>query len=171
MCNSNCADCQAKSKGVTSLEEYRKYRSKVGIQHAIVNLTDQCNLRCPYCFTCHNERKASLDVLKGTVDFLIKEGERVGYPKQAEKSIAFFGGEPMLMYDSLIVPFIHWIEDSGVAKEYNFTFSITTNGTLLNEERIKFLWSHNIPILLSIDGAKETQDNQRPALGKNQVLI
>lgn len=77
----------------------------------------------------------------------------------------------MLMYDSLIVPFIHWIEDSGVAKEYNFTFSITTNGTLLNEERIKFLWSHNIPILLSIDGAKETQDNQRPALGKNQVLI
>lgn len=105
------------------------------------------------------------------MDFLIKEGERVGYPKQAEKSIAFFGGEPMLMYDSLIVPFIHWIEDSGVAKEYNFTFSITTNGTLLNEERIKFLWSHNIPILLSIDGAKETQDNQRPALGKNQVLI
>ena len=39
---------------------------------------------------------------------------------------------------------------------------ITTNGTLLNREKIDFLYNHNIHPLLSIDGAKETQDINRP---------
>ena len=33
---------------------------------------------------------------------------------------------------------------------------ITTNGTLLNKEKIDFLYNHKINPLLSIDGAKET---------------
>jgi uncharacterized protein len=63
------------------------------------------------------------------------------------------------MWDSIIVPLTNWIR-----KEYQkpFTLSMTTNGTLLNEERIKFMKENGMSMLLSIDGAKETQDYNRP---------
>jgi uncharacterized protein len=44
---------------------------------------------------------------------------------------------------------------------------MTTNGTLFNEERINWCKEHNLAILLSIDGDKNTQDNNRPCLDKN----
>ncbi len=95
--------------------------------------------------------ETALDAAK----FLIANAEEVNQTP----SINFFGGEPMLMWDSIIVPLTNWIR-----QEYNkpFQLSMTTNGTLLNEERIKFMKENNIGILLSIDGAKETQDYNRP---------
>jgi sulfatase maturation enzyme AslB (radical SAM superfamily) len=39
---------------------------------------------------------------------------------------------------------------------------MTTNVTLLDKEKIDFLFDHKIYPLLSIDGAKETQDYNRP---------
>ncbi|NLZ82750.1 MAG: SPASM domain-containing protein, partial [Clostridiales bacterium] len=42
------------------------------------------------------------------------------------------------------------------------TFSITTNGTLLDDEKIQFLADHKINVMLSFDGTKELQDAQRP---------
>jgi len=65
----------------------------------------------------------------------------------------FFGGEPMLCYDSIIVPIIEYIEN----KYPNiFYYGMTTNGTLLNEGRINFLKSKNFELLLSIDGNPTT---------------
>lgn len=159
MCEFNCTQ-----EKIETLEQYHHYRAITPIVNAIVNLTDQCNLRCPYCFTCHSPRRGNLDILKATVEFMIKEGERTG--KNEPKTFAFFGGEPMLEYDSLIVPFVHWIEDTGIRKKHRFSLSMTTNGTLFTKERLDFFFGHDIGILLSIDGAKDTQDNQRPLANK-----
>jgi sulfatase maturation enzyme AslB (radical SAM superfamily) len=95
--------------------------------------------------------ETALDATK----FLIANAEEVNQTP----SINFFGGEPMLMWDKIIVPLTNWIR-----KEYKkpFQLSMTTNGTLLNEERIKFMKDNGIGMLLSIDGAKETQDYNRP---------
>ena len=65
----------------------------------------------------------------------------------------------MLLYDEIIVPLVLYAEE----KYPNLVhFGITTNGTLLNKERIDFLKNHNFSILLSIDGDKETQNFNRP---------
>jgi sulfatase maturation enzyme AslB (radical SAM superfamily) len=66
----------------------------------------------------------------------------------------------MLMFDQIIVPLIEYIENNYDINE--FKFDITTNGTLLSEERLIFMKKYNISILLSIDGDKETQDYNRP---------
>lgn len=150
------------------LNLYREMRSKVPITSAIVNVTDMCNLRCHYCFTCQNGRISSVEIMKKTIDFLIQEVERVksnGIPESEIPSLGltFFGGEPMLFFDEIIKPTVIWANEEGIVKKYKLGFSITTNGTLLNEERIKFLRKYNVNILLSIDGDKETQDDQRPA--------
>lgn len=125
------------------------------ITSAMLILTHACNLQCRYCFVhqepCHMTYETALDAAK----FLIANAEEVNQTP----SINFFGGEPMLMWDSIIVPLTNWIR-----QEYKkpFQLSMTTNGTLLNEERIKFMKDNSIGLLLSIDGAKETQDYNRP---------
>jgi uncharacterized protein len=50
------------------------------------------------------------------------------------------------------------------AKEFNKTvdYSVTTNASLLNDERIAFLKDNNIYPTVSMDGNKEIQDKQRP---------
>ena len=50
------------------------------------------------------------------------------------------------------------------AKEFNMTleYSVTTNASLLNDERIKFLKDNNIYPTVSMDGNKEIQDKQCP---------
>lgn len=80
--------------------------------------------------------------------------------KSGEKpTFTFFGGEPLLAFDTIIKPIILKYK-----KELNW--SITTNGTLLTEEIIDFLADNNVSILLSFDGIKEVQDKQRPLMGQ-----
>ena len=64
------------------------------------------------------------------------------------------------MFDSIIVPLMQYIEETYELND--FDFGITTNGTLLNKERIDFLKKYNIFPLLSIDGNAETQNYNRP---------
>lgn len=82
---------------------------------------------------------------------LQKHGERA--------TINFFGGEPTLLWDKIIVPLTEYIENK---YPNDFILGMTTNGTLLDENKIKFLKEHNFQLLLSIDGDKITQDYNRP---------
>lgn len=146
-------------------EEYDIFTQTTPISSAVVNLTDNCNLRCPYCFTEHNTRKIKLDTLKKVVDFLINQNKKV--PQELMKTIVFFGGEPMLMFEEIIKPFLIWSKEQDLIEKHKFIFSMTTNGTLLTKERLKFLRDYNCHLLLSIDGDKETQDDQRPGINGN----
>lgn len=133
-------------------DEYVALRKKHPISHAVVNITDNCNLRCKYCFTNRNNSVITDDILEQTVQFLKKENGE-------DQSISFFGGEPMLYFDQLIVPFVE--------RHPELSYYITTNGTLLFPERVKWLYDHKVHILLSIDGDEFTQNDQRPAANGN----
>lgn len=110
---------------------------------AVVSLTDSCNNACPYCFVDFNPQRMKLETAIQTVEFLKKNC----LPEQ-KPTFCFFGGEPLLEYDSIIVPLVEKYGDS-------VTWSITTNGVALTEERIDFLAAHGVEILLSMDGTKE----------------
>ena len=53
--------------------------------------------------------------------------------------INFFGGEPLLQFDQIIVPLVE--ENKEVN---NLTFGITTNGVLLDEDKVDFFYKHKI---------------------------
>lgn len=63
----------------------------------------------------------------------------------------------MLEWDSIIYPLIEWSKG-----KYPARFNMTTNGTLFTEERLDYLFKHNVSFLLSMDGGKATQDLNRP---------
>ena len=128
-----------------------------------LNVTDDCNLACKYCFVQQKPHYMTLDVAKKSVDFIIKnhkEKEELYMATDLGKpSITFFGGEPTLMWEKIIVPLVDYIETKYPDQ---IDLGMTTNGTLLNEERLTFLKEHNIGILLSMDGSEKTQNYNRP---------
>lgn len=135
-----------------TLEAYKKLRSENPLQGACLNLTDACNLACSYCFTHPAPRNMSLQTAKDSILYLLRT-----LPDKDRLTIAFFGGEPMLRYDEVIVPLVNWSRDLNQPID----FSITTNCTLFTEERLQWLQQNRIAALLSLDGAPATQDGQR----------
>lgn len=72
--------------------------------------------------------------------------------------LGFYGGEPLLEID-LIREIINYIEKEYEGKEV--TFGITTNATLLSDEITDYLVEKKFDILVSLDGPKEYQNEQR----------
>lgn len=124
---------------------------KLNFSSVVLSVTDECNLRCKYCFVNHQPHYMELDVAKKVID-IFKESS------YENKTLTFFGGEPMLMWDKIIVPTVLYSEQINA----NVNFNITTNGTLINEDRLKFMKDHNISLLFSFDGSPLTQDYNRP---------
>ena len=140
----------------------------------ILNLTDACNCNCKYCFMNFNPKQITFETTKQAIDWLYRVWlKRVGLEEEELimsnlPSITFFGGEPMLQWDSIIVPIMEYVRniiDPKIQKIYpkgRMGLSITTNGTLLTPDRIRLLYAYQCQPLLSIDGNKETQDYNRP---------
>ena len=109
-------------------EDYQKNIATRPIRHFNINLTNQCNLRCYYCFAEHNPRNITWDTMKATIDFAINQYlEKEQY--EDTLNFTFFGGEPMLRYDDIIVPSVKYIKDI-------FKINTNSNGVSLYIEQL-----------------------------------
>ena len=121
------------------------------IRNVIALLTNQCPLACPYCFEDRDTQKMSFETARATLDFI----HRV---ENVQHGFTFFGGEPTVEWDSIIVPLIEYSKASNQPTRFN----MTTNGFLLNQNRIDWLIENKIEFMYSMDGGKETQNINRP---------
>lgn len=127
------------------------------ITSVFLNLTQACNLRCKYCFVQQKPASITYEVAKDAVHFVAQNAQIQG----DTPSINFFGGEPTLMWDSIIVPLTEYIR-----KTYDkFSLSMTSNGILLDEDKLKWMKENDFGLLFSLDGDKPTQDKNRPLQG------
>ena len=126
----------------------------------ILQVTQNCNLRCDYCVysggyttRTHQNKRMSLDTAKLAIDFL-KE-----HSGEKEKlTICFYGGEPLLEFD-LIKSCVEYSES--IMPDKKIEYAITTNGTLLSEKYIDWMVEKNFIITVSLDGPKEVHDRSR----------
>lgn len=123
------------------------------ISSAFLNLTNACNLACRYCFVDQKPEYMTLQTAKDAADFLAENAT------DGRASINFFGGEPMLMWDEIIVPLTNYIRSKFGS---GFHLSMTSNGTLMDRTKAEFMSNNNIGLLFSMDGDKPTQDHNRP---------
>ena len=126
-----------------------------------LHIAHACNLGCKYCFAgkgeyCGPAALMSYQVGKDALDYLVKHSG-----SRHNLEVDFFGGEPLMNWDVVkdLVAYGRSIE-----KEHNkrFRFTLTTNGTLLNDEILEFANKEMSNLVLSIDGRKEVHDNMRP---------
>lgn len=118
----------------------------------IIHLTQCCNLKCKYCYENKEEKEISFKNIQLLIDNEIKE-------KREYVVLTFYGGEPLLR-KNLIYDTIDYIKSKKCKTK--FYFGMTTNGTLLDDEFIRFIEKNNfLNIAYSFDGKKETQDLNR----------
>lgn len=114
-------------------------------------VTERCNLCCTYCY---EGEKRGIDmndeVIEKTVSFIMKNMEQ-----DHSNMINFHGGEPLLAIDSILKII------SLCSKIGRFSYSLTTNGTALNEFVLDELKKNRVYVSLSIDGTKEVHDLNR----------
>lgn len=137
--------------------------SDVTVRSVTLLTTHACNFKCTYCYEFSNfaqphskPGKMSVETAKQTVDWLIATSG-------TEKNLAlgFFGGEPLLNFP-LIEQVVEYANQQGAAHGKTFSFSMTTNGSLLSDAVIAFLKRHEIKTTISMDGGKQIQNAQRP---------
>jgi uncharacterized protein len=136
------------------------FNAEQPIRSISINVTQICNLRCIYCYGDEGEygMRGVMDekTANKCVDFLIKESKNL-----KDLTINFFGGEPLLNFE-LIKTTVNYalVETKKYGKKIHF--GITTNGTLLKPECNSFFNKNNFSVVVSFDGDKYTQDNNRP---------
>ncbi len=137
------------------------------IMNLVLSLTEQCNLRCTYCYynVSHVERELvmSNEVLEKSISLAL---DRTIELNQDFFNITFFGGEPLLRFDSIrkgvkIAKALVKERRSELAKYFNLHFVINTNGTLLNDKIVAFLKREKFKIYLSLDGPERSHNIAR----------
>ena len=133
---------------------------KTAVKAMCLNMTHDCNLRCEYCFASqgsYNGKRSflSFETGKRAFDFLVKNS---GTRRNLE--VDFFGGEPLMNFETIkkLVSYGRSLE-----QEYkkHFRFTTTTNGVLLDDEKIDYLNENMANVVLSIDGRKSVNDRMR----------
>ena len=139
--------------------EYIKYQNKRRIYansdyHITINPTLDCNLRCWYCSTELAEAKHSgvmSPELVNSVKAHLKHVIEV--QKAASLHLDWFGGEPAMYFEEVIEPISAYANELTSKNNVKFTQHITTNATLLNEERIRRMKELNFTSFqIPIDG-------------------
>ncbi len=146
---------------------------KPAVKAMCLNVAHDCNLKCEYCFASQGNFKGernlmSFEVGKKAFDYLVKSsGKRVNL------EVDFFGGEPLMNFDT-----VKKLVDYGrsLEKKHNkkFRFTITTNGVLLDDEKIDYINENMSNVVLSIDGRKSVNDNMRKTVnnkGSYDIIV
>ncbi len=136
------------------------------VKSLCLNIAHDCNLRCKYCFASqgdydtHKRELMSFDVARAAVDFLIASSAG----KRRHCEVDFFGGEPLMNFD-VVKQTIAYIREQEKIHDKVFKLSLTTNGTLLDEAKIKYLTDNRISLILSLDGRESVHNRMRPDAG------
>jgi uncharacterized protein len=134
------------------------------LQTIVLNVTNQCNLSCQYCYEFGEDKLATpegkpkfmeWETAKSSVEYLFAES-------QGRKSvhITFFGGETLMNFP-LLKQVVEYARARAEELQVKLDFSLTTNATLLTPKIIEYLAANAIGVTVSMDGPKEMQDKFR----------
>lgn len=140
-----------------------KYNEDNVVKAMCLHVAHDCNLKCNYCFASQGNFKGertlmSLEVGKRALEFLAKNS---GSRRNLE--VDFFGGEPLMNFQ-LVKDLVDYGRQLEEEYNKNFRFTITTNGILLDDEKIDYINEKMENIVLSLDGRKEVNDNMRKTI-------
>ncbi|MGN0579514.1 MAG: thioether cross-link-forming SCIFF peptide maturase [Ruminococcus sp.] len=138
-------------------EKYARFSVASPVKAMCLNIAHDCNLRCKYCFASTGDfgggrKLMSFETGKHAIDFLLeKSGDRQNL------ELDFFGGEPLMNFDT-VKKIVEYARSREAEYGKKFRFTITTNGLLLDDDKIDFINKEMSNVVLSIDGRKKIND-------------
>lgn len=142
------------------IEAFKLSRHNPVIKALCLHVAHDCNIRCQYCFAAQgafdgHRTLMSYETGVKALEFLVKNS---GNRRQLE--VDFFGGEPLMNFETVkrLVTYGRELE-----QKHNkvIRFTMTTNGVLLDAEKIAYINEEMHNLVLSIDGRREVNDRMR----------
>ncbi len=147
-------------KGMAIPDDY-EYMIQNELNQMIIELTEQCNLRCGYCIyneECEKNRDFGSRDITESIAFKAIDYANIHSKNTDTLHITFYGGEPLIKYD-LMKKCIRYSRSK--IKNKNLFFGFTTNGILLTQKMAQEIAQENIHITVSIDGPQDVHDLYR----------
>ena len=142
-------------------EKFAKYSVPAPIKAMCLLVEQDCNLRCEYCFASQGDygtgcrMHMDFETGKKALDFLLEKS--VG---RENLEVDFFGGEPLMNWN-VVKQLVEYGRSKEKEYNKNFRFTVTTNGMLLDADKIDFINKEMSNVVLSVDGRKEVNDRMR----------
>jgi len=133
-------------------------------QTLILNISHFCTMECVYCCAgggSYNSPRMNmpLETACRAIDWL---------RKTKRLTIILFGGEPMCNPD-VATEIVRYAIDMGSLRGMEVDFNLNTNGTISLKQfpkLIDLILQSNFEVIVSIDGAAEVQNKNRPLIGR-----
>ncbi len=130
-------------------------------QHVLIawlHITNQCNLRCVYCYAPRNKGVMNAEIGRAAVDAVIRSASLHGF--RAIK-LKYAGGEPTLNFSVVQATHAH---AQTLAARHNLELHavLLSNGTMLTDEMLGWLGGEGVRLMISLDGTGAMHDAQRP---------
>jgi uncharacterized protein len=154
--------------GITSY--YYQQDPKVTCPSVTLQVTNNCCLRCSYCYQHEKSNKyMSVDTAKKCIDLLFKmyqEDREEAFINHHTKGIIleFIGGEPFLNIDTISAASEYFLQKAyqeNLDWLLNSRFSITSNGVLYFEPKVQeylHKYSDRVSLTITVDGPQELHD-------------
>ena len=120
--------------------------------YVIYKLTDKCNFGCTYCYDRNFTRKLDPEKRNQTVRNYLTQLQQNN--PGAAVNILFHGGEPLLEFQEItdLLAFGETLRGIKIA------YSLQSNASLLDQEKVGLLRSHSVGLCFSVDGV-QASDN------------
>lgn len=132
-----------------------------------INPTLECNFRCWYCYETHTGNlsmtKETFLKVKNLISWIFDNYEIL--------DLMFFGGEPMLKFDSIVKPLMEYVKEEAEKKNKKYYISFTSNAFLINKNIVEILKHYNIGhIQITLDGNHDDHNKTRSNPNKDSYL-
>ena len=119
----------------------------------VINTTNKCNISCKYCYAYLRQKTYT----NYSPKFIIEDIEKLTTDQNNQKiKIVFHGGEPLLCWDS-IVEMITKLN----SRFKDISYSLQTNGVLINKQIANFALRNKVKIGISLDGFDKRTNSNR----------
>lgn len=155
-----CDDADETEAYIRKREEYERSSGEYTIT---INPTLACNMSCWYCYESHKNMPAMSADVKQSVLLLIDK--LLADNKLKKLNLSFFGGEPLLYFDKVVVDIINHAKMQCKAFDAKLSIHFTTNAYLLTDNVLKQLEGLDVSFQITIDGGKKVHDSVRKTKG------
>lgn len=125
--------------------------------HIIVT-TLRCNHKCQYCHAAVAPMTAkNMDMTESTAKKVV---DTIFFTSNPSLTIEFQWGESLVNWD-IVKYIIEYAESRALHLKKNLTFALVSNLSLMDDEKLEYLISHNVQISTSLDWDEETHNFNR----------
>lgn len=137
----------------------RPAKSPRDIDNMVILPNYKCNFNCSYCYAAKGRSNEEMDVetLDSDMDWFLDKNR---IPENDLYIFIVGGGEPLMSW-RVVQEVVGKVSEAKTTRRRKISVAMTTNGSLITDERARFLADSDIMVNVSFEVIPEVQNRQR----------